>query len=114
MEGTYELPLADNVLGTTVRTTGTDDGLDGDDFAVVGAARDNVPGAADWVNSTCYYCHDSAAALAHIRESGGAISIADPDAADFAQRQDVVAAESCAVCHGAGKVADLSVVHELE
>ena len=33
MEGTYELPLADNVLATTVRTTGTDDGLDGDDFA---------------------------------------------------------------------------------
>ncbi len=118
MEGTYELPLADSVLGTTVRTTGTDDGLDGDDFAVVDAARDNVPNATDWVNtpmaSTCYYCHDNAAALAHIRESGGMISIADPDAADFTQRQDVVAAESCAVCHGAGRAADLSVVHELE
>jgi hypothetical protein len=42
------------------------------------------------------------------------ISIADPDAADFTQRQNVAAVESCAVCHGDGSIADLNVVHELE
>jgi OmcA/MtrC family decaheme c-type cytochrome len=119
MEGTYELPLDDNVLETTVRTTGTDDGLDGDDFAAVGTARDNVPNATDWVNtptaSTCYMCHhNDPLAVAHMRQNGGIISTANPDAFDFTQRQEVDTVESCAVCHGAGRIADLNVVHELE
>jgi OmcA/MtrC family decaheme c-type cytochrome len=118
LEGTYGLPLADNVLATTVRTTGTDDGLDGNDFAAVGTARDSVPNATDWVNtagaSTCFYCHDSAAALAHMRQNGGVISIADPDAGDFTQRQNVDTVESCAVCHGEGNIAALNVVHDIE
>ena len=117
-DGTFQLPLDDNVLDTTVRTTGTDDGLDGNDFVAVGVARDSVPGATDWVNtrnaSTCFYCHDDDVALAHMRQNGGVISIADPSVADFTQRQDVVTVESCAVCHSAGKIADVSVVHELE
>ena len=75
MDGTYELPLADNVLDTTVRTTGTDDGLDGDDFGAVDTARDNLPNATDWVNSatasTCYMCHhNSEEAVAHMRQNG--------------------------------------------
>jgi OmcA/MtrC family decaheme c-type cytochrome len=114
-EGTYELPLDDNALVTTVRTTGTDDGLDGNDFAAVGVARDNVPNPTDWVNSqtasTCYYCHDSGAALAHIRQNGGVISIPDPAAGSFTQRQDVDSVESCAVCHGDGKIAAIGAVH---
>ena len=118
MEGTYELPLADNVLATTVRTTGTDDGLDGNDFAAVGTARDDVPNVTDWVNtpmaSTCYYCHDSGSALAHMRQNGGVISVANPDEADFTQRQDVDTVESCSVCHGSGRTANLSVAHEIE
>jgi OmcA/MtrC family decaheme c-type cytochrome len=117
-EGTYELPLTDNVLETTVRTTGTDDGLDGDDFAAVGTARGSVPNATDWVStptaSTCYMCHDSATALAHIRQNGGVISIANPDEASFTQRQSVITVESCAVCHSSGKIADLNVVHQIK
>lgn len=118
MPGTYGLPLADNLLGTTVRTTGTDDGLDGDDFEAVGAARGDLPNATDWVNtpiaSTCYYCHDSTTAIAHFRQNGGVISVADPDLADFTQRQHVLTVESCAVCHGEGSIAALSRVHGLE
>jgi len=118
MEGTYELPLADNVLDTTVRTTGTDDGLDGDDFAAVGTARGSVPTATDWVNtptaSTCYMCHTSASAVAHIRQNGGVISIANPDEGEFTQRQEIDTFESCAVCHGAGRIADVSLVHRLD
>ena len=118
VEGTYELPLDDNVLMTTVRTTGTDDGLDGDDFEAVGDARDTVPNPTDWVNtptsSTCFYCHDNGPALAHMRQNGGAISIADPAVGSFTQRQEVVVAESCAVCHGSGKVAAVGSVHGIE
>ena len=119
MEGTYELPLADNVLDTTVRTTGTDDGLDGNDFAAVGTAREGVPGLTDWVStptaSTCYMCHhNSETAVAHMRQNGGIISTANPDEADYTQRQEVDTVESCAVCHGSGKIADLNVVHGIE
>ena len=118
VEGSYELPLDDNALVTTVRTTGTDDGLDGNDFEAVGAARDGVPNPTDWVNtptsSTCFYCHDSAPALAHMRQNGGVLSIADPDVGEFTQRQDVVIAESCAVCHGSGKLAAVEAVHGIE
>jgi OmcA/MtrC family decaheme c-type cytochrome len=117
-EGTYELPLAENVLATTVRTTGTDDGLDDNDFVDVGTARDNVPNPTDWVNSltasTCYMCHTSEVTVAHMRQNGGVISIANPDEADYTQRQEVITVESCAVCHGAGRNADMTAVHELE
>jgi OmcA/MtrC family decaheme c-type cytochrome len=117
-EGTYQLPLSDNVLETTVRSTGTDDGLDGNDFNAVIAARSSVPNPTDWVStptaSTCYKCHDSATALAHIRQNGGVISIADPAEASFTQRQNVDSVESCAVCHGEGKIADLIVVHQIK
>ena len=118
VEGTYGLPLADNVLETTVRTTSTADGLDGDDFATVDAARDSLPNDTDWVNSpiasACYYCHDSAGTVAHMRQNGGVISTADPDAGDFTQRQDFDVSESCTVCHGAGSIADVNVAHGLE
>ena len=52
--------------------------------------------------------------MAHMRQNGGTISVADPDAGDFTQRQELVTAESCAVCHGAGKLVDLAIVHGLE
>jgi OmcA/MtrC family decaheme c-type cytochrome len=117
MDGTYELPVADDVLPTTVRTTGSDDGLDGNDFAAVDAARDGVPNDTDWVNSatasTCYYCHDGEAAIAHMRQNGGAISVADSGAADFAQRQEVMTVESCTVCHGSGSAANMGAVHQI-
>lgn len=117
-EGTFELPLNQNVLDTTVRTTGSEDGLDGNDFAAVGAARNGLPNPTDWVNtaaaSTCFYCHDSEAALAHMRQNGGIISVANADAADYVQRQEVVTVESCAVCHGDGKIASMSLVHGIE
>jgi OmcA/MtrC family decaheme c-type cytochrome len=112
----WQLPLNSNVLNTTVRTTGAADGLDVDRAAVL-AARASVPNLTDWVNtptaSTCYYCHDSVLAVAHMRQNGGIISVADPAAGEFTQRQNVNTVESCAVCHGPGTIADLSVVHGL-
>ncbi|WP_291318119.1 OmcA/MtrC family decaheme c-type cytochrome [Desulfuromonas sp.] len=117
LEGTYELPLAGDLLPTTVRTTTAADGLD-TDFNIVDAARDTVPNDSDWVNSitasTCYYCHDSELAAIHMSQNGGFISVANPDVGEFTQRQELDPAESCAVCHGPGKSADVNVVHGLE
>ncbi|MHC5112110.1 MAG: OmcA/MtrC family decaheme c-type cytochrome [Planctomycetota bacterium] len=118
LEGTYNLPLADNLLDTTVRITGTDDGLDGDDFVEVGTARDGMPNATDWVNtptaSTCFMCHTSATAVVHIRQNGGIISIANPEEMDYTQRQFATSVESCDVCHAVGRIADVSVAHQVE
>jgi hypothetical protein len=49
-----------------------------------------------------------------MRQNGGIISVADPAAGDFVQRQDVNTVESCSVCHGPGGQADLEVVHGLK
>lgn len=116
LDDTWDLPLNSNVLDTTVRTTGAADGIDAD-TAAVAAARATVPNPTDWVNtptaSACYYCHDSDLAVAHMRQNGGAISIADPAANDFVQRGNVDTVESCAICHGPGKQADVKAVHGL-
>jgi OmcA/MtrC family decaheme c-type cytochrome len=117
IDGTWELPLDSNTLNTTVRTTGAADGMDADHLAVI-AARASVPNLTDWVNtptaSACYYCHTDPLVVAHMRQNGGIISVADPAAGDFVQRQDVNTVESCAVCHGPGGQADLEVVHGLK
>ena len=125
LDGTYELPLDSNILETTVRTTGAADGMDAD-FAAVEAARDAVPGDTDWVNSpvasTCFYCHDSEAAGIHMEQNGAVLSVANPDVNVVAVREDPAdasidlddAAESCVVCHGDGKIADVSEAHGLD
>ena len=105
---TYELPVAENVLMTTERTTGVADGLDAtpDDVAT---ARENVPNDTDRVitpiSGTCYSCHDSAETVTHMEGNGGAIN---------QNRSTVLAsntAESCAICHGRGSSLDVAVVH---
>lgn len=115
LDGTYELPLADDVLATTVRTTGEDDGMDLDvpaaEAAFVGVSNDS-----DWVNSptasSCFFCHTSTPARAHMALNGGLLS--EPDVADgvYANRMLIgTTFESCSVCHGPGKSADVEAVH---
>jgi len=104
----FEVPLDDDTLLTTNRITGEADGNDAD-FNAVLAARASVPNDTDFVITStaaaCYACHDSADAQAHMEQNGAAIND---------NRSDVVAAgsvETCSVCHGTGKTADLAVVH---
>jgi OmcA/MtrC family decaheme c-type cytochrome len=111
---TYELPLPANVLPSIVRTTGVSDGQDLDRAAVT-AARDAVPDTTNWVNSptasACFYCHTDVDAWAHMTQNGGLLSV--PDAGLWANRSSFgTTFESCAVCHGPGKTADLSAVHD--
>lgn len=109
-DGTY-LPASvpANALFTNVRTT---TGNPAETQADVAGARKTVPNATDLVNtpisSACHYCHDSAAAASHMELNGGAIGW---------ERGDVVAeepVESCIVCHGEGKIADVEAAHSGE
>ena len=53
--------------------------------------------------AVCFACHDSQPAVAHMRLSGGSI---------YATRAVALAsAETCLLCHGPGKVADIKVMH---
>lgn len=108
LDDTYQLPLDENVLMTTNRTTGVADGMDATQ-ADVTTARENVPNDTDWVftpaTGACFSCHDSAEAVAHMALNGGAID---------QNRSAVLAAgtlETCAVCHGAGSSHAVDKVH---
>jgi len=113
----YALPLADDLLATTVRTTTENDGLDLD-VAAVESAFVAVPNSSDWVNtptaSSCYYCHTSVYAKAHMEQNGAMLS--DPSlplGTSWSNRGDLGQnIESCAICHGPDKMADLEVVHD--
>lgn len=108
LDGTYAVPLADDLLMTTNRTTGVVDGLDATN-AAVGAAQDSVPNDTDWVitpaTAACYACHDSVLAVAHMEQNGGAVN---------RNRIGVAANEACAVCHASGRYADVEVVHGMD
>jgi len=57
------------------------------------------------IGAVCASCHDSSVAKAHMVSAGGSIfdtSFEDANAAE----------ETCSVCHGVGKSADVSVVHK--
>ncbi|MEE9534818.1 MAG: OmcA/MtrC family decaheme c-type cytochrome, partial [Acidimicrobiia bacterium] len=128
VEGSYELPLPDGVLMSTERTT-TGDPENRDDIL---GARDTVPNGTDLVNtptaSTCYQCHDSELAVAHMEQNGGQINVLLREehvvgadfvvvGADALTRDEVLAGgatESCAICHGSDRVADLNLMHGIE
>ena len=111
--GDIELPLSPDLLPTTVRTTGVADGMDattGD----VATAIDNVPNATDWINtptaSSCFYCHTGADAMAHMVQNGALLTL--PDGTVYVSRPEFgTSYESCAVCHGPGKVGDVRLMH---
>lgn len=129
VEDTYELPLPDDVLMSTEWTTTSDPAEDRDTILAV---RDTVPNGTDLVNtptaSTCYQCHDSALAVAHMEQNGGQINLFLREdqkigapfmvvGGDALTRDEVLASgstESCAVCHGSGSLVDLNLVHGIE
>jgi OmcA/MtrC family decaheme c-type cytochrome len=66
--------------------------------AAAGTTLVNSPTA-----GVCFACHDSSDARAHMEANGGAI---------YRDRTTALAkTESCLVCHGDGKIADIAVAH---
>jgi OmcA/MtrC family decaheme c-type cytochrome len=55
------------------------------------------------ITAVCFACHDSSLAVSHMQSNGGSV---------YAPRSVALATtESCTVCHGPGKVADIKAVH---
>ena len=60
--------------------------------------------------SSCFYCHTSDSAWSHMVQNGGQLSF--PSDGPWVNRGSVVGfPESCDICHGPGRSADLDVVH---
>ncbi len=97
----FVIPVPANALPTTVFTS------DDNPATTVAQDRASLPNAADTVISpnaaACLYCHDSALAKGHMVQNGAYIEL---------PRSGYVANETCALCHGPGRSADVETVHQ--
>ena len=88
---TFTLPLADGVLATTI-DTGASRSDPNDDINVTPTA------------AACSACHDGSLAKTHMEQNGASFSmVGDPGSYD----------ETCAICHGPGRLADVAEVHDV-
>lgn len=88
----YQVPLADTKLAVTWNM-GTDEADPADDLMI-------TPHAA-----TCTGCHDDDLAKAHMTQNGADFEATEASVASG------VSTETCGICHGPGRSADLKVVH---
>jgi OmcA/MtrC family decaheme c-type cytochrome len=104
-KGSFELPLAKTVLGTTVNTKSTY-------LVALGGSRSISVNPADDTKisptaATCSACHDKAEVKSHMVKTGGA---------SFSTTQAAIGTtvvERCANCHGPGKDRDVRRAHEI-
>jgi OmcA/MtrC family decaheme c-type cytochrome len=94
--GTFTLPLADTVLATTVDT--------GNILVNAGYIQDQTDDQVTTPTSiVCSTCHDRAVARTHMEQNGAQFSILVTNVNN--------GAETCEVCHGPGRLADVAEVH---
>jgi OmcA/MtrC family decaheme c-type cytochrome len=87
---TYQLPLASSVRATTMVSNVIAD--HNDDINVTPAS------------AVCSSCHDTDLARLHMEQNGASfVMVGDPGAYN----------ETCALCHGSGRIADVAGVHSL-
>ncbi|MGW8228954.1 MAG: OmcA/MtrC family decaheme c-type cytochrome [Gammaproteobacteria bacterium] len=112
--GTYELtgkwetptqnpPTPNDILASSMETVPTATDVATYDTEIADQTNDltNSPTAA-----VCSACHDSSLAKVHMEDQGGA---------QFNVLQsEITGRETCSICHGPGKIADVKVVHGVE
>ena len=86
---TFEVPLDNTALPTTVLTVTEDDPTD----------DENITPTA----SVCASCHDGDVDRSHMESNGAVFNYVSATSPPFV--------ETCAVCHGSGKSADVAVAH---
>jgi OmcA/MtrC family decaheme c-type cytochrome len=95
-KGTYELPLAAGVIGSTINSG-----------SVIGGAVADADPTNDIkispIASVCSSCHDSSEVKRHMTRTGGA---------NFAMPAGVASTERCVNCHGRGRDKDVRKVHD--
>ncbi|GMU62614.1 MAG: hypothetical protein AMXMBFR34_43770 [Myxococcaceae bacterium] len=104
----FSVALPSTALPSTQRTT---TGVAGETRAQILAARGTVPNSTDVVSSptaaSCSGCHDTVLAKAHMQQNGGAVDVSR------GTYDTSGAIETCAVCHGDGKTADVAAMHPI-
>lgn len=95
VNSSYQLPLVDSVLGTTI-DTGADIQNHMDDSVISPTV------------SVCSSCHDNAEAKAHMQANGGSFNTTQQ------QIDSGAVVEQCSVCHGVDRVYAVDTVHEIE
>ncbi len=103
LTGIWETPTQNGILASSMETVPT--ATDGATYNTEVADQTNdltiSPTAA-----VCSACHDSALAQVHMEDQGGA---------QFNVLQSAITGrETCSICHGPGRVADINVVHGIE
>lgn len=93
LTGNWATPSANGILGSTISTG-----------ASASDATDNV--RISPITAVCSSCHDSAVAKLHMEDPGSGGS--------FSVLPGTTVVESCALCHGAGRVLDVKVVHGVQ
>ena len=114
----WELPAQSGIIGSTVNSY-PNAAADGSDFdAKLADQQDDLKFSP--IASVCSACHDGALETAHMQDNGGVVGLLDTDATSstFGQTDGETQmflknnVESCPVCHGPGKLADVELVHD--
>lgn len=92
----YEVPLASAVLGTTIDTS-------------AGLADPSAYGRISPTSAVCASCHDDDTSLTHMKQNGGTFWATESQIGTGS-----TTTESCSICHGAGALADVSTMHDIQ
>jgi len=111
LDGTWETPTLNGILASTIDSA--PNATVGGIATGPGSLADGLADQSDDINisptaAVCSSCHDSALAEAHMKVPGGAVF--DKTQADITNMVDGNF-ETCAVCHGPGRDADVEEVH---
>lgn len=65
-------------------------------------------------SAACWGCHDRGASVAHMEANGGAFDVMQTSDGTLVSVSQGTVIETCDVCHGPGRSADVKVLHGLE